>query len=245
MIGGAAYVRDGFRAYFSQRAILRSYLLIPCALAVALIVTWPQDTLAGVLRGGPATDCFTVAAVCLLAFVLYLGARYGSEDYAPDALGSLREYVTLTPASIASLVAGKAAFAVLHTAFLLSLGAPFLVAALGVSGAAPGALLRSLAVLAAASLGARMYGLLLLCLLGERRLLRGGALFIGLAVYLLVTWLALPALSPAAALVRGDPAASRLDVLATLGAALLMAAASGLVLSSARRRARAGSRHGE
>jgi hypothetical protein len=236
MLGGTSLVREGFKAYFAQRTILRSYLLIPGALAVALMIAWPQDTVQGVLRGGPATDAFSVVAACFLGFMLYLGGRYGAEDYATDTLGNLREYVALPAVSPGSLVAGKAAFALLHTAFLVALGVPFLLAALGVSGAMPGALSRTLAVIAAAGLAVRMYGLLLLCIFGLRRLLRGAALLIGVGAYLAVTWLVLPAMNPVAALIPSSPRAdARITVAASLAAALVMAAGSVAVLAAARR----------
>jgi hypothetical protein len=236
MLGGASYVREGFRAYFAQRTILRSYLLIPGALAVALMIAWPQDTVEGVLRGGPATDAFSVVSACFLVLVLYLGGRYGAEDYATDTLGNLREYVTLPAASPGSLVAGKAAFALLHTVFLVALGVPFLLAALGVSGAAPGSLARALAVVAATGLAVRMYGLFLLCVFGLRRLIRGAALLIGTGTWLAVTWLLLPALNPIAALLAApSPGGPRAAVAACLVAALALALGSTVVLAAARR----------
>jgi hypothetical protein len=254
-ITGLPLVREGVKVYFSQALILRTYILIPAALAVALIATWPQGSLESVLRAGAPMDPFTVVAVAFLLFLVYLGGRYGSEEYSPDSLGDLREYVTLTPASVGSLVAGKAAFAVLHTAFLLALGAPFLLASLSVSGTPPGVLGAGLATLASAALAARMFGLFLLALLGQRKLLRSAAFVGGFAAYLVVTFLAFPSVNPGSALLAlraGDAAAvPHADLLAgiTFAAAIGLAGATALVLAAARRQARAqartGSRSGE
>jgi hypothetical protein len=250
-IAGFPLVQEGIKVYFSQALILRTYLLIPAALAVALIATWPQGPVESVLRAGAPMDPFTVVAVAFLLFLVYLGGRYGSEEYSPDSLGNLREYVTLTPASVGSLVAGKAAFAVLHTALLLALGAPFLLASLSVSGAPAGALGAGLATLASAGLAARMFGLFLLALLGQRKLLRSAS-FIGVfAAYLVVTFLAFPLASPVSALLAlraGDAAAvPHADLLAalTLAAAIGLAGTTALVLAAARRQARHRSPSGE
>ncbi len=261
-IAGIPFVAEGLRTYASQRSILRTYLVIPGALAVSLLVAWPQGTADSVFRGAAITDSFSVVAVTFLLFLLYLGGRYGAEDYSPDTLVNLREYVTLTPASVTSLVAGKAAFALLHTVFLLALGAPFLLAAFSVSGTRAGTLAVCLAVLAAAAYTVRMYGLLLLALLGPRRLLRGAAFVASLAVFLFGTYLVLPSVNPIAVLLAARDASatgaasagggasatggglspSAFLVLFDAAAALLLAMATGLVLEVARRRGRQGDR---
>ncbi len=234
-------VVEGVRAYASQGRILRSYLLVPGALTATLLVTWPQGFMYGVYRGGPGTDAFTVVAVTCLFFLLYLCGRYGGEDYSPESLGNVREYVTLTPTSIVSLVVGKAVFAVLHSAFLLLLAAPFLVAAYSVSGAPSGALREDLAVLGAAALASRMYGLLLLAAFGQRRLLRGTLYVVTVAGYVLVSWLVVPAVNPAAVLIAvRDGAHAGLCVLLYLAVSVFLAACVVLVLALARR----GARHG-
>ncbi len=247
-ITGIPLVSEGVRVYFSQRIILRTYLLIPATLTVALVAAWPVGSPQAILRGGSPTDPFTVVAFVFLLFALYLCGRYGSEEYAPDALGNLREYVTLTPASASALVAGKAAFGALHTAFLLALGAPFLLAALSVSGTPARALGATLALLASTGFAARMFGLLLLALFGQRKLLRTAAFAGGIAGYLVTTFLAVPVINPAAALLAlgaGNtgalPHAGFLS-LSALAAAVCMVVAAALVLSAVRRRARAGSR---
>lgn len=242
MITGTPFVAEGFRTYFSDRTILRSYLLVPIALAIVLLVVWPRGTVESVLRAGASTDCFSVVALGLLAFLLYLGGRYGSEDYSPDTLANLREYVSLTPVSIGSVVAGKAAFAVLHTIFMLALGAPFLLAALAVSGAEARQAVAALGVVAASTVSARMFGLFLLVLFAGRKLLRDTILLAGMAAYLLVTYLFLPAVSPIAALLG---ASAGVSALASLGAGCLLAVLLGALLALVRRGARAaGGTHG-
>ena len=247
-LAGMPLVEEGLRTYASHRAILRTYLLIPCALAIALLVAWPQVTAGDVFRGAIATDPFSVVGVTLLVFLLYLGGRYGEEDFSPDTLGNLREYVTLTPASVAALVAGKAVFGILHTIFLLALGVPFLLAAYSVSGAPAGSLGSALAVLASATFAARMYGLLLLAALGQRRLLRSAALIGSIGGFLLGSYLLLPAVNPIAALLRGTGESvareTALLVLLNFAVSLLFTAAVTVVLLRARHAARRAARIG-
>ena len=246
-IAGLPLVSEGVRVYFSHRTILRTYLLIPATLSVALIAAWPLGTPQAVLRGGAPTDPFTVVVVAFLLFSLYLCGRYGSEEYAPDALGNLREYVTLTPASAGALVAGKAGFGILHTTFVLALGAPFLLAALSVSGTPPQAFVAALGVVASSGIATRMFGLLLLALFGQRKLVRTAAFAGGTAISLVATFLALPWLNPATALLAlgagnaGAPRHAGVLSLAALGAAVVMAVAAAMVLSAVRRGARTGS----
>jgi len=96
---GNPFVVEGMRLYFSERRILRSYLFVAGALGLVLAAMWPRGTIEAALREGAASDTFTVVAACLLLFLLILGARYGVEDFAPEAAARLREYVTLTPVS--------------------------------------------------------------------------------------------------------------------------------------------------
>ena len=241
---GSPLLREGARVYFSQPTILRSYLLLPCVLTVAALVGWPEGSLESALRAGSAANPFSVVSLAFLLLLVYLAGRYGAEDYAPESLASIRDYVTMTPTPVRSLVAGKVVFAFLHTAFMLALGAPFLLVALTVSGSRQGALGTAFAVLAGSALASRMYGLFLLSLLGPRKLLRSAAFVGGAGAYLLVTFLVFPSISPAAALLAlGSPAptpGSRLVLLADAGAMVVFIVGAGLVLLAARRARRRG-----
>src|SRR5208282_17319 len=141
-------------------------------LGIVLAVMWPRSTIVESLRQAAASDTFTIVAVCLLLFLLFLGARYGAEDFSPEAAGHLRDYVTLTPVPVFSVVAGRLVFSALHTLVLLLLGGPFLAAAMAVGGAGFPQALAALAVAGAASLGARMAGLLALAVVSRRTQLR-------------------------------------------------------------------------
>lgn len=257
IVAGVPFLEEGLKTYVTQRAILRTYVIVVCVLAVALLVVWPQGSLEGVYRGARASDTFAVVSVTFLLLLLYLGGRFGGEDYSPETLVNLREYAALTPASVAWLVAGKTAFAVVHTIFLLLLGSPFLLAAASVSGAPAGSFGRALVLVGAATLASRMYGLFLLGLFGQRRILRGAAFLAGLAVFLAGTWLLLPALNPVSVLLgqistpsaaaapggagpRGALSPATLLALADGVLSLLLAALTTLVLVLARHEARRG-----
>jgi hypothetical protein len=254
---GNAFLQQGMRTYFAHHGILRTYLFIPCGLAVVLIIVWPRGSLESMLRSGPVTDAFSVIALAFLALLLYLGARYGSEDFSPDTLVQLREYVTMTPVSLFSVVLGKGGFFVLHTLFLLLLGAPFLLAPLAVGGLTLPKAFEAFAILGTAGLAARMFGLLVLALVGTRLLVRDMILLPAILLIVVATLVAVPSLSPIHALLGladaqtpGAPAAASMLSSAAAcslvngGAALVCAAAVLLVLRSSRRRARIGRRAG-
>jgi hypothetical protein len=238
-VAGLPFVAEGIRTYASQRSILRTYLFIPGALAIALLLTWPQGTVQSVYVGGAAADAFTVVGVTCLLILLYLGGRYGAEDYSPETFVNLREYITLTPASVASLVAGKAAFSIVHTIFLVALGAPFLLSASSVSGAPGGSVAGVLSLLATSALAARMYGLFLLAVMGRRRLLRAATFLAGLGGFLFVTYLLQPGINPIAMAIAAREGASLVPiVIFNLAASVFLAAAATAVLVLARRAAR-------
>ena len=235
-------VREEIRMYLTDRGILRATFAVPVVLGLALLAMWPRGTLEAALRTGAVTDTFPVAATCFLLALLYLGARWGAEDFAADPGVQLREYVTLTPVPLFSLVAGRLAAGAVHTLMVLFLGAPFLVAAMAVGGAGVPETLQALAVIGAAGLAARMCGLLALTLLGARGPFRRGLLFVFLAAALAVTFFFAPAVSPLRALAtllkpaEGSPS-SIAAAAAGLGAAVLLAAGALAALSGTRARA--------
>jgi hypothetical protein len=236
-------VRERVRIYLSDGGILRASLAIPGVLGLALLAMWPRGTMEAALRTGAASDTFTVMAICFLLVLLYLGAQWGAEDVSADPTVHLREYVTLTPVSLLSLVSGRLAGAALHTLVLLLIGAPFLVAAMAVGGAGFPETLQALAVIGAASLAARMCGLLAHALLGARRPLRELLLFLVLAAAFVLTFLFAPPVSPfqtlGTLLKPGHVSSpSLVCTAAELGAALLFAALALAALSGMRARAR-------
>jgi hypothetical protein len=195
------FLDEGARTYFSHAPILRSYLVAVGLAGLALLVWWPRESLAAVLRTGAAPDTFAAAAIALFIAFSYLGARYGSEAYAPETVRRIQEYVTLTPVPLRSIALGKAGFAFLHTLFLLALGAPFLAASLAVSGLEPRAALEALMVLGAATLAARAYGFAMLVLLDSRRGLRESMLLVGIVAFFGLSIGLYPPANPVVALV--------------------------------------------
>jgi len=238
-------IRDATHIYLTDARTLRACLYLVAALALALLVVWPRGPLEAALRSGQAPDTFTVVAICFLVSALYLGARFGAEDYSTDPSVQLRELAALTPVSILSLVAGRFAFGVLHTILLMLLGAPFLVAAMAVGGAGVPELLQALGLVGLASLAARMAGFLALAVVGTRRPLRDIVLTSGVTAAAAAAFFLSPAQSSfhaLAALVRGHPHVAALPAAANAAAAALLAAAAGGVLAVVRVRARARAR---
>jgi len=243
-------VRDGMHVYLTDRRSLRASLYLAVALALALLITWPRGSLEAAVRAAQAPDTFTVVAICFLLAALYLGARFGAEDYSPDPSVQLRELATMTPVPVLSLAAGRLAFGALHTLLLLLLGAPFLVAAMAVGGAAFSQLLQALAMIGAASLAARMAGLVSRSVLGARRPLRDVALTSCVTAAAAAAFFLAPGVSSfraIGALAQGPLHAPLLPAAADAAGAVLLAAAAAGVLAVVRaraRRAREGRRHG-
>jgi len=223
-IPGSAIVTTEMRTHLGQPLSLRSLLLIPCGLGLALLLVWPRAPLAAVMRVGPSPNPFDVVAVCLVLLAVYLGARHGSEDYSPSSSLQLRDLVRFAPVPPAEIVLGKGVFGVLHTALLLLLGAPFVVASLAVGGADGTEGLRVLAVAGAACLCARMLGLLVLVVVRGKPLVRDVVLVPLLAVA-----------SPIDAVVARTPRAVGISVGVSLAVALALAATTALALRGMRR----------
>jgi hypothetical protein len=249
------FLDEGVRTYFAQETILRSYLALVGVIGLALLLWWPRASLDAVVRSGVFPATFTTVCIGLYLCLTYLGARYGSEGFSPEAQVKLREYALLTPVSPASIVAGKALFALLHTLFLLALGVPFLLASLAVSGGGLPLILPALLVIGAATFAVRMYGLLTLVLL-ERQVARDVCLALGIILFLVVSSLAVPAVNPIAALLsilhRDEAAAAPISlpfgsipfflhsVIMSLLAGLLLAGTACASLGGMRRRERPG-----
>jgi hypothetical protein len=239
---GNPFVVEGMRMYLSDRGVLRMYLSVAGVLGLALLAIWPRTTIEAALRAGGTADTFTVVAVCFLLLLMYISAKLGAEDYSADTAVRLREYVTLTPVSLLSVIGGRATCAVLHTLLFLLIGAPFLAAAMAVGGAGFPQAISSIAVVGAASFGARMCGLLVLTLVDARRPLRDLLLIPTLGAALVVTWLFAPRVNPVHALIFllqcPDGAAAGLAcALANAAVALVLAVSAWMVLSGVRARA--------
>ena len=247
------FLDEGVRTFFAHEAILRSYLALVGVIGLALFLWWPRATLDAVVRTGVFPGTFTIVCIGLYICLTYLGARYGSEGFSPEARVKVRDYARLTQVSLASIVAGKILFALLHTLFLLALGAPFLLASLAVSGGGLALMLPALLVIGAATFAVRMYGLLTLVLL-ERQIGRDLCLAGGVILFLVVSSLVVPAVNPIAALLSilpRDEAAEApisfpigsipffsLSAIMSLAAGLLLAGAVLASLGGIRRRER-------
>ena len=244
------FVDEGIRISFSRGKILRAYFLMAAVLSVVLFFWWPAGSFVLDLPAGGGPRTFPSVAIGLCICCAYIGARCGAEDYSPQKRAHLREYVALTPVSLFVLVVGKAAFALLHTLFLLALGAPFVLASLAVSGTAADRALGAFLVIGAFSFAFRMYGLLLLALIGARRLLRDMALLASGVLFLVITLTLTPVVNPVSALsglsTAGPLPAARflrvsipfflVSVIIDLLAALAFAAGTLASLRAARRR---------
>ena len=222
-------LRDEIGIHLTDRGILRSTLAIPIVLGLALIAMWPRGSLETALRPPGLSPMSSRSRRPVSFSPSCTSAHGGARMTSPPIPGvQLREYAALTPVPVISLVGGRLASGALHTLLILLLGAPFLVAAMAVGGADVRQTLRALAVIGAAGLAARMCGLLALALLGARRPLRRGLLFVVLVGALAVTFLLAQDVSPPRALASllepGDGSASWIAcAAASLGAAVLLA----------------------
>lgn len=248
------FVKEGLKVYFSQTTILRSYVVQLAVLAGVLFFWWPRGPVAGSLFPNAAPRTFTAVAMGWLAVLAWLSARYGAEDYSSGSFIPLMEYVTLTPVRIATVVAGKIAFAVLHTVFLLALGFPFVLASLGVSSIPPMIAARAFFVVGAAAAACRMAGSFLLVALGRRALMRDLVMLVAAVAAISASMAMFPAANPVSAILSlggsaDYPAAVRLfgatlpfymiSVIMSFFAAIACAAAMSVRLAVARK-----ARHG-
>jgi hypothetical protein len=196
MTAGGAILQESMQTSFGNRLVVRRYLIIPVTLGLALIVSWPRASFAMAMASSATADPMLWVSVGLLLVMLYLNARLGAEAYSPEAASHVRDFAVHTPVSLASVVAGKLLFGILHTLLLVSFGAPFLVAAVATSGADWRQVGESLAVAASAGLAARLYGFFLLTLTGPHALTRNAITILGILAFLLATFLFAPGLNP-------------------------------------------------
>ena len=239
-IGRNPFLDEGVRTYFAQDAILRSYLVLVGVIGLVLLLWWPRASLDAVARTGVFPGTFTTVCIGLYICLTYLGARYGAEDFSPEARVKLREYALLTQVSLASIAAGRTLFSLLHTLFLLALGAPFLLASLAVSGGGLALMLPALLVIGAATFAVRMYGFLTLVLL-ERQIGRDLFLGAGVILFLVVSSIVAPAVNPIAALLSilprdeaaGAPISLPLGSIPFFSLSVIMSLLAGLLLAGA------------
>ncbi len=187
------FVRTELSAAFSRPAILRVYTYYLLAMSAIVFFWWPRGSLAASFREGAAPATFAAAALGLFGCLAYLNARLGAQDFPGKDVLALRDALTLTPVSVASIVFGKLAAGIAHTIFLLALGTPFLLAARGVSGAPPGAAASALVVAGCSALAFRLFGFLLFALFERRPVLKDVLLFFGGLALALLPMLAAPA----------------------------------------------------
>ncbi len=237
-------IREGIRTSLSERGALRAYLIGIVVLCLSLLALWPRGTLEAALRSGQAADTFAVVSVCFLLVLLYLGARFGAEDFTTNPAARLDDYVILTPVPLVSLAAERLAIGVFHTFLLLLLGAPVLIASMAVGGAEPSQAIESLLLVGTASLAARMWGFLALVLLGGTRPLRDMMVFTSVTASAVLTFFLAPAVSPFRHL--GNLARTPQDsgwlgcAGASLGASLVLASAALAAMAARRARAKKG-----
>jgi hypothetical protein len=153
--------REELRSAFSHPPLLRGYAGSMIAMSIVLFIWWPRGPVIQYIRGGTVPSVFAAVAIGLYACMAFIGARMGAGDYPPAGAPGLREIAGLRQVSLPRLAIGRLGAAILHTLFLAALGLPFLIAAAGVSGAAPGAAAAALLGAGCSSLAFRALGLLL------------------------------------------------------------------------------------
>lgn len=194
------FLVEAARACFSERQILRACVVSAALLAALLVLWWPRGPIAASLPPLPGPRTLAVVSLGLLASLAWLSARLGADDYASASFVPVREYARLTPGAAGSVVRGKLAFGLLHTAFLAALASPFVLASAGVSGASLQGGLRILLVAGASAFSFRSLGLLVQALLPSRVLVRDLAMLAAGAAGTGLCTAVFPAASPLAVL---------------------------------------------
>jgi hypothetical protein len=198
------FIGEGLETCFSHIPVLRSYVYYVLCIALATFFWWPRGPLADVLRTGQPPQTFTVTAITVFVCLLFLNARYGSEDYARPDSTKVHDIVTLTPVRVSTIVVGKLVTAVLHILFLLALAMPILIATRAVSGRSFGALGVSLLVVGSSVLAFRMLGFLFFVVFDTRSTLRSVILLTSVLVLVLGPLAFFPAATPISALMSAD-----------------------------------------
>jgi len=246
--------RSDLAGFFSYPAALRSLGVLLGILALVLYAWWPRGALAYNLRTTTPPQTFAAVALALLAAASYLNARAGAGEYAPPGETGLVDLVSLTPVPVASVVAGRLASGAVLVVFQLSLGLPFLLATLGVSGVSAVALVPALSVIGCSALAWRTSALAMRLTLPDHPLLRDIVLFASGTAFLVATFTLAPACNPVAALL--DLAAGGARPMSVFSASLpffavsaiisaLVVAAATAVSYAALRAARNAAQHGE
>jgi len=249
------------RAAFGRAEELRVTAILLAALAAVLTAWWPRSGLAWHVRTATPPQTFAAVSIALFLLAGWMNARAGAGErsgsgeragaLAVAEEATLADLVALTPVSAASAVAGRMAAGALVVLFQLALAAPFLVAALGVSGLGASVLPAVAVVVATAAMAWRAAAIALRLALPGHPILRDVLLLVASASWLAVTYFAAPSVNPIAALAglaRGERRALEVAgaslpffaVSATI--AVLVIAAAGVASWTALRAARAAAR---
>jgi hypothetical protein len=209
---GDPFLSEDLSASFTRVPALRAYAVFAAVMGCVIMVWWPRGPLASYLRTGVVPDTFVAAAIGLLGCAVYMGMRFGAEDFAEEGASKVHDFVTLTPVPVSSVVASKMVAAVLHTLFLLALGLPFLIIGSSVNGTRTAVILKVLLVAGSSTLAFRAFAFLGFVLFEPRRMLKDGVILVTAAIVLAVTTSAIPALSPISAILSLDAASGYVEL---------------------------------
>jgi hypothetical protein len=194
------FIRESLADSFSQPQILRTYLLYLVILSCLTFFWWPRGPISEFMRSGEVPQTVTATAIGLIVCLAYMNARFGSEDYAGPESTGVRDFVTLTPVAVSTLVLGRLAAAFLHVLLLLALSVPLFLASRGVCGATYAELGLVWLVAGSSALALRSLAFFLFAVFNDMRGIKNTILAGFGGLWIFATMLFIPAVSPLSAI---------------------------------------------
>lgn len=194
-------LQEGLAAYFTGRKMVGIYFNYLLILSAVLFIWWPKSEYFDYLRSGGSPQTYSVVAIAALVSISYLSFRFGADEIKDKDHHHLSDWLVLTPLSTWRILWGRLLLFVLHTAFLVLLSAPFIVAPGTISGISPMEMSWGFLIMFLSAATYRTIGFFCLLSLGDREFFLHSLLRVIFAFFILAIIFLLPPASPILSLV--------------------------------------------
>ena len=175
-----------------------NYLLI---LSGITFISWPKGEYFDYLLSGNSPQTYSVVVIAALVVISYFSFRFGADEIKDQISHSISDWLTLTPLSAWRILSGRMALFALHTAFLVTVSAPFIVVPATISGISLQEMLWGFLILFTSAITYRTIGFFCLLALDEREFLLHTILRIIFVFFMVAVIFPLPPASPILSLV--------------------------------------------
>ena len=127
-------VIDTLRGIAQPNRAQKDCLFYLLALAVAVFIWWPKQSLTEVLQQQNSPDTLLVALLGCGALVAWFSVRAGAEDFAFDGQHGLRDWIAGTRLALSRILSGYLYSHLLQCVHLVALSLPIILLAFSVSG---------------------------------------------------------------------------------------------------------------